>query len=137
MFLPNLKKVFYHLICFCFLASLTLISVVNAQEPPPGKGYILLEPSVLVGVEISDNSPTNLSTYLKGAYQTFFVIVFSSAIILIVWAGFEYMVTDVVTTKGNAKKRIQDALWGLAIAGLSYLVLYIINPDLVKFNLNL
>lgn len=99
--------------------------------------YVLLEPSALVGVDIDSTGEIDLMTYLKGAYQTLFVVVFSAAIIMLVWAGFEYVLTDVISTKSRAKQRVKDAFFGLAIITLSYLVLYIINQDLVKFNLDL
>ena len=38
---------------------------------------------------------------------------------------------------GTAKKVITDALLGLVAAFLAYLLLYVINPDLVNLNLNL
>ena len=125
----------HKLVYFYLLGYLTISLKVLAQEEPTG--YVLLEPSALTGVGVSSSTPTDLMTYLKGAYQTLFVVIFSAAIIMVVWAGFEYMLTDVVTTKGNAKKRLENAVWGLVIIGLSYLVLYIINPDLVNFELEL
>ncbi|MFA5736675.1 MAG: hypothetical protein WC893_00720 [Candidatus Paceibacterota bacterium] len=132
----KLKNFFYSLIYLYFLSYLTLALKASAQQENK-TGYILLEPSALTGIGEIAKEPIKLTTYLKGAYQTFFVIVFSAAVIMIVWAGFEYMMTDVISSKSKAKKRLKDAFWGLAIAGFSYLILYIINPDLVQFNLNL
>jgi len=53
------------------------------------------------------------------------------------WAGIEYIISESMDTKGDAKKRIQAALTGLAIALVSYILLNTINPDLLKLqNLN-
>lgn len=133
----NLKKNINFLNSWLFLKLLSFGVTASAAGGETESGYVLLEPTALTGTQVSSSSPIDLMTYLKGAYQTFFVVVFSAAIIMIVWAGFEYILTDVVTTKGRAKGRIKNAFFGLAIITLSYLVLYIINQDLVSFNLDL
>ena len=58
------------------------------------------------------------------------------AVVVITYAGIEYMVSEAVSSKEAAKKRIWSALSGLLLAFLSYLILYTLNPDLVT-NLNL
>ena len=45
------------------------------------------------------------------------------------------MLTDVVTSKEDAKKDIQAALTGLLIIISAVVILTTINPNLVKFNL--
>ena len=53
------------------------------------------------------------------------------------WAGIEYIVSEAMNTKADAKKRMQAALIGLAIALVSYILLNTINPDLLKLqNIN-
>lgn len=53
------------------------------------------------------------------------------------WAGIEYIVSESMGGKSDAKKRITGALTGLAIALVSYILLYTINPDLLNFKINI
>lgn len=53
------------------------------------------------------------------------------AVIMLVIGGVQYMVAG-DKDPGPAKERIKNAIWGLILALTSYLILYTINPDLVK-----
>lgn len=57
------------------------------------------------------------------------------AVIRIVYAGVQYMLTDVITSKQKAKKDITGAILGLMIVIGAVFILRLINPDLVVFNL--
>ena len=76
---------------------------------------------------------TDFYTYLKALYGFMVWGVGVSAMLMIVIGGFMY-----ITAAGNsssitkAKGVITDALFGLVLALVSYLCLYIINPDLVN-----
>lgn len=59
------------------------------------------------------------------------------AVVMITTNGVRYMLSDVVTDKGLAKKRIETSLWGLLLLITAWLILFTINPNLLKFNLNL
>jgi len=59
------------------------------------------------------------------------------AVIMIIWGGIQYMSTDAISGKSEAKNTIQNAIWGLLLAISAWLILNTINPDLVKFNLNI
>lgn len=92
--------------------------------------------------------PFNSFDARKGGYDNFsyyvgtiFKIIISfgalSAVVLLVWGGITYIVSDAVDMKSKAKKRIQAALLGLALLTSSYLILYTINPaQLLNFNLS-
>ena len=62
------------------------------------------------------------------------VAVFATVVMVII-GGFQYMLTDSVTKKGDARSTIKNAFLGLAGALLSYLILYTINPQLVDISL--
>lgn len=74
-------------------------------------------------------------TYISGIYKFGIWAVGIAAFFMIIFGGFMY-----ITSAGNnasmekAKGVITDALVGLLLAMLSYLLLYIINPDLVRIN---
>lgn len=102
-------------------------------------GYIPLAP--LPGGE----TKTDIETGQSGVYLTYYLqAVFSfgitvaaiAAVMSLVFAGVQYM-----TAYGNpaaissAKERIINALFGLLLAISAWLILYTINPDLVKSGL--
>ena len=54
------------------------------------------------------------------------------AVFMITVGGFEYMLSGAADTKSDAKKKIEDAVWGLLLALVAYLLLYTIDPNLVS-----
>lgn len=75
----------------------------------------------------------------EGLYRLALSLVGVSAMIMIVIGGVLYMTArDSKSQTDQAKGYITNAVWGLIIALVSWLILYTINPDLVgRFNLNL
>lgn len=59
------------------------------------------------------------------------------AVVMIVLGALTYMFSDIVGNKKKALDRIRGAMWAIVLLVSSYLILVTINPDLVKFNLNL
>lgn len=59
------------------------------------------------------------------------------AVIMIILAGVQYMSSDMVTSKGSAKEKIQDALIGLLLALGIFIILNTINPDLLNTTPNI
>ena len=104
-----------------------------AVEGEADSGYVLLEPSITEpsGIEAS-GTPISLSDYISSVYVVFFVIVIISAIITLVYFGFAYMTSDIISLKSNAKKRITSVLIGLGILLFSWILLNQINPDLAS-----
>lgn len=73
------------------------------------------------------------SKYLNDLYLWFLGFVGISALFGIVVGGVLYMFSGTSITKvDEAKKWITNALFGLVIAGGSYILLSIINPDLIR-----
>ena len=56
---------------------------------------------------------------------------------MLVVAGIGYMVSEAAVDIQKAKDRAVAALWGLLLLTGCWLILYTINPDLLKFNLNI
>jgi hypothetical protein len=80
--------------------------------------------------------PINTSSfpgYLQSAYRIGIGACFVLGVIMFTWAGIEYIVSESMNTKTEANKRMIAALTGLAIALVSYILLYTINPDLLLF----
>lgn len=105
--------------------------VATAQQT-----YTPLQPITLPGNNGALYS-TNIATYLQNIFSFGIAIAGGLAVIEIVWGGFEYMFSEAFNTKEIAKKRIQNAVYGLLIALCAYVILYTINPKLVQINFNL
>ena len=84
-------------------------------------------------------STADFPTYLQAIYRIGIAICFALGVIMFTWAGIEYIVSEAMGTKADAKKRMSSALIGLAIVLVSYILLNTINPDLLNLkplNLN-
>ena len=101
---------------------------------------ILTLPLVTFAQISYENSMVTLPGYDgTGDFSDFVNIVYSLAIsiaallavVKIVIAGVKWMLSDVVTDKGEAKKDIQSALFGLIIIISAVLIITIINPTIV------
>lgn len=59
-----------------------------------------------------------------------------AAFVMLIWGGIEWMTSAGNPTKiGEAKERINSAFLGLIIILSSYLILQVINPDLIMLRL--
>ena len=75
-------------------------------------------------------------TFLPWLFKFLLAAATVSAVLVITFAGFQWMVGAVSPPQiADAKSRIQAALIGLAIAFLSFLILQTINPALVNLQL--
>lgn len=101
-------------------------------------GYNLLAPLPYVGGSNSSGpaeSTPSPEVYLKGIIQLLIAVAGVLAVIMITIGGIQYMTTDVVDYKTQAKDKIQSAIYGLILAIVSWLILYTINPELVSIKL--
>ena len=77
-------------------------------------------------------SPTTFGGYAVAIYEFLLSIVGIVAMVMIIIGGFRYMTsTGNASAMADAKDMIFSALLGLALALLSWLILYTINPDLI------
>ena len=79
----------------------------------------------------------NPASYIQNLYVVAFSIGAVIAVVVGVWSGVSYMLSESVTNKSNALGRIKNVGWGFALLLCSYTILDLINPQLVNFNLNL
>lgn len=107
-------------------------------------GILLIIPSVLLAqqetfVPLSPipgvTSATSFSGFLNAAFKIGLAATAILAVVWITYGGFEYMTTDSITGKTTGKEHIQDAVIGLLIALLIWVILYTINPNLLNFNI--
>jgi hypothetical protein len=86
----------------------------------------------LVGIPYVDTQSSDLSLagYVNALYTAAISIAAFMAVVKIIFAGVKYMLSDVVTSKEDAKKDIRGALIGLLIVIGAVLILNTINPQL-------
>lgn len=75
--------------------------------------------------------------FLEGAFKIGLAIAATLAVVMITIGGFQYMTTDSVYNKTEGKDKIQNAIVGLLIALLIWLILFTINPNLLKFDIKM
>jgi hypothetical protein len=78
----------------------------------------------------------NFALFFNNLYLFCIGIAVILAIGMIIWGGFEYAVSEAVPTKSAGKQRIQQALFGLLLVLSPALVFYIINPAILRLDVN-
>ena len=96
--------------------------------------YVALEQNAFPGVD--QPSASNLNVYLGQIFNFGIAAAVALALIMIIWGGIIKMTTDSWNKQDEANSKIQNALWGLGLALISWILLYTINPELVTFKNN-
>lgn len=76
----------------------------------------------------------DLGSFLSAAFEFGLAIAAALAVVMIVWGGVEIMLSESILKKADGKKRINDAIWGLILALVSWLILYTINPQILDWS---
>jgi uncharacterized membrane protein len=100
--------------------------------------YVTLEPGLWkVALDGSGDgtkiSTTSLGDFLSKVFNLGIAIAVALSVVMITVGGIQYMTTDSWNKKEEGKERIRNALYGLGLALISWLILYTINPCLVTF----
>ncbi|MEK7531262.1 MAG: hypothetical protein AAB573_05355 [Patescibacteria group bacterium] len=104
------------------LACVVLPFAVRAEQ------FVPIAP--IPGIPTDTNTP--LSEYVNIAFNLAIAVGAVAAVVMIAYGGIEYMLSSALPQQQDGKKRIRNAFLGLAILLLVYLILYVINPDLVS-----
>jgi len=86
---------------------------------------------------LSTINKINVNQYISYMYKFSLALAVFLAIFMIIWGGFEYMLSEAITSKKDAKDRINHAVFGLVLALVSFLVLQTIDPRLVRIQTQL
>ena len=89
----------------------------------------------LVGIPGISDPNTDFNTYINTLYFISISVAGLVAVIKIIIAGVKWMLSDLVTSKQDAKSDIQGALIGLLIIISAVLILEVINPQLTQTKL--
>jgi hypothetical protein len=93
--------------------------------------YSVLSPLPGTGNEVDTDEP---GTYLQTMYQIAVGLAALLAVLMLVIGGFQYMTSEAFNTKEQAKNRIWGAIGGLLLILASWLILNVINPELLEFD---
>ena len=110
---------------------------VQAQQ---NDGPLLLAPlpgTLSSGSAQGGTARATLRTYLPAAFRIAIGLSALLAVIMIVVGGLQYMLSAGGGGKAQGKERIWAAIWGLLLVLAAWLILSLINPNLVSFNLNI
>lgn len=114
----------YILFTFLLLLGSAFAVVVNAQEHYQ---------SMVTIPKLTDSDPTTAG-YVTALYILSVSVAAFLALVKIIFGGVQYMLSDIVTQKENAKKDIRGALLGLLIVLGAAFILQTINPQLLEVN---
>ncbi len=92
--------------------------------------YVPLEP--LPGV---NQNGINFASFVSGMFRLFITLGALFAVLMLVIAGIGYMISDTPVNIQAAKDRAKAALYGLLLLTACWLILYTINPNLLRFDL--
>lgn len=123
-----------------FISSILLmcglfISTANVEAQNAARDYVPL--TGIYGITQDGGAPVgtqsgNLSGFFQNIFNLLIGIAGILAVIMLTWGGVEYMASDVITKKEDAKAKIQGAALGLLLVLFSVAILYSINPDILS-----
>ncbi len=115
--------------------------IVNSDDCNENGGrYCLLEPIGTGGEEQLrwvDTTSTGIGKYLNAIFQIGVALAGIFGVLMIVVGGFTYMTSDVVTKKTDGKEQIKNAVLGVLLALLSWLLLNTISSKLIDFEIGI
>jgi hypothetical protein len=119
---------------FVFSVSFVFAQQVCGADHKDAQGnvcYVLLEKDAFAGFNSTSTNP--LVALLTNVFNFGIAIAIVSALVMIIWGGIIKMTTDSWQGQDEAKTKFTNALYGLGLALIAYIILYTINPCLVLF----
>lgn len=83
---------------------------------------------------LTDEEYTNLPQYLNAVFNTVIAVAASLAVIMIMFHGIQYSLQEAITEKKDHLVGIRAAVFGLILLLLSWLILFVINPQILDLN---
>jgi hypothetical protein len=83
----------------------------------------------------AQSGTVNFSQYVSFMFRLLITLGALFAVLMLVIAGIGYMISDSVPSIDAAKQRARAALYGLLLLTACWLILYTINPNLLRFDL--
>lgn len=108
----------------------------SAVNPDADGTYKPLAPLPGIDKPIDFTKECPLGNYLNVVINLTIGLIAVIAMVMIVMGGIEYITSELISSKANAKERITGAIVGLLIALGSYLILNTLNPNLLNLCLD-
>lgn len=122
----NVLKLFLPFLAI-FFVFIFRTGIIQAQQAT----YTLLQPLEVPGQGTVETT-ADLNSYLNLAVKVILGVAGVLAVIMIMIGGIQYLSTDAIGGKSEGREKISGALWGIAIALVSWIILNTINPDLLN-----
>ena len=117
----------------CACAALVLFAfTASAQQQP---GFVPLADAKQSPMLQSIYSSGDLGGYINTMFKVALSVGAILAVLRIAYAGYLYMGTDLWSTKGKAKEILGNVVLGLLLLLSIYLILYQINPDILRLDI--
>lgn len=114
-------------------------SAATGSGTAAGSGSSGLAPvsqTMHLSVPIGDTTEvTDLAQYIVVVYRYALGLVTTVAIIMVVYGGFQYLLGATGMAVNKGKQTIQDAIGGMVVLLLAYVILYTINPATVSLRM--
>ncbi len=133
---------------FASVTALSIPALAQTQVPAAGectgapgedlvKCYVPLSPpGSIPGLDEIKNDSDSFQGYIMFAYTILISVGIVLAIILTVYHGFQYSISDIFTKKINAKEALTNIAIGLGLILGAYLILFTINPSIINISFN-
>jgi len=110
---------------------------VQPFECPSGKGYCYSPPTPYeLAVSIGGQKTVfHIGEYIDLIYRWLLGAGLTIAIVMVMIGGLQYSIGSAVGSKAAAKKRIVNAVTGVVLLLMTWMILYTVNPNLTKLSL--
>lgn len=129
--IPIIIIVLISIIMSWVIVAFVVPNTVNAQTPAPTREYQTLSPLSDAQKKVDLKDP---KTYFTNMFSVLVSIISILAVIRLMLCGFQYMTSEAISSKEEAKKCIWTIIGGIFLLLLSYLILTTINKDLITLN---
>jgi hypothetical protein len=120
-----------------FLTILILSSCFLVAGSASAQVYDGYTPLATSAPYVQSDGTVNISGFIESAFQIGISIAAALSVIFIMIGGLQYVTTEAYSGKSDARKTIENAIFGLIMAIGAYAILYTINPALVNFQIGI
>lgn len=131
-----MKKIFLIILIALTLSPIYGHAQATTTAPVSRDAYTFLEPIPCIdgigGCEGGVIKKIELKDYILYIYKFSIALAIFLAIVMIIWGGFLYITSEVPFIKSDGRSKITNAVTGLAMVLVSYLILRTVDPRLVN-----
>lgn len=135
------KKVIFVFLIILVVSGTFFVHTKTSRAVVEIKEYTVLAP--LPGTTkgggncVGADCKADLASYIPGLFNLIIGLAAVVAVAYIIYGGFLYITTDAIMGKEEGKKHINNAIYGLIMISVAWLILYTINPRILEFKLNI